>query len=161
MEAKWIANNICSNCNMYVEDPIGNMYFYCPRCGFPMSETFLGWNYPENNIGIPEISRRQQLNITKVELINLCIKDMMQYLPCNIGDTVYKLWYKKCHNGNDYPDSYDCDGCYDKCDIEKAVFPIVITSLDQIIGDKHSVKSGDLYITKEEADNALKVWKER
>ena len=54
-------------------------------------------------------------------------------LPCKVGDTVYKLWYEPCHNGEDYPDSYGCCGCEDECDLKRSIFNFKVPSVDWIL----------------------------
>lgn len=53
--------------------------------------------------------------------------------PISPGMTVYKLWYKPCHNGENYPDSYGCCGCMDKCDIKKEITEFVIPDVEWIL----------------------------
>lgn len=85
----------------------------------------------------------------------------MLRLPCNPGDTIYKLWYKPCHLGEDYPDGYMCQGCIDECDLEKTVKPIVVPSIDFILRHWNGLHAGNVYfMTEEEALNKLKKEKE-
>lgn len=76
-------------------------------------------------------------------------------LPCKVGDTVYKVWYKPCHKGEDYPDSYSCCGCEDDCDLELTIFDFVVPSLGWILN--HIGQFGDYvwFLTREEAEKAL------
>ena len=76
------------------------------------------------------------------------------YLPCTVGDTVYKLWYRPCHLGETYPDSYGCDGCHDECDIKKVITEYKVPSLRFII-DKLMNGSCVYYLTREEAEKVL------
>lgn len=77
-------------------------------------------------------------------------------LPCKVGDTVYKLWYKPCHHGNDTPDSWDCCGCEDECDLKKEIFEFTVPSLEWIL--QHMKYFGDCvwFLTREEAETHLK-----
>lgn len=80
-------------------------------------------------------------------------------LPCKVGDTVYEIWYKPCHLGNDYPDSIDCDGCMDKCDLQKAVIERKAQSLSWIV--QHLMGNSKMYfVDREEAEAALAAMKE-
>jgi hypothetical protein len=76
-------------------------------------------------------------------------------LPCKVGDTVYKLWYKPCHKGEDHPDTYSCCGCEDKCDIERTIYEFTVPNLDWILANMKYF--GDLvwFLTKAEAEKAL------
>lgn len=79
-------------------------------------------------------------------------------LPCKVGDTVYKLWYKPCHNGETYPDSYDCCGCEDECDIKRDVFAFVVPDLNWILSNYRYLtsKNDNMFLTEEEAKARLK-----
>ena len=77
-------------------------------------------------------------------------------LPCKVGDTVYKLWYEPCHNGEDYPDSYECCGCKDECDLKRSIFNFKVPSVDWILSHLNSFGDGVWYLTREEAEAALK-----
>lgn len=77
-------------------------------------------------------------------------------LPCKVGDTVYKLWYAPCHNGEEMPDSYGCSGCMDECDIHKEVFEKKVPSLNFIVEYFLNDKSMVYFLTREEAEAALK-----
>lgn len=76
-------------------------------------------------------------------------------LPCKVGDTVYKLWYKPCHHGNTYPDGMDCCGCEDECDIERAVIPFTANSFEHIVGMMGSFNRL-WFLTPESAEEALR-----
>lgn len=76
-------------------------------------------------------------------------------LPCKVGDTVYKLWYKPCHNGEDCPDSYSCCGCEDECDLKKDIFEITVPNLDWILQHMKHFGDGVWFLTREEAESAL------
>jgi len=80
-------------------------------------------------------------------------------LPCKVGDTVYKLWYKPCHNGEDHPDSYSCCGCEDECDLERTIFEFTIPSIDWILQHLHAFGSYVWFLTKEEAEARLEELK--
>ena len=80
------------------------------------------------------------------------------HLPCKVGDTIYKLWYEPCHLGETYPDSYDCAGCYDECDIKKVITEYKVPSLRFIIEELMD-DSCVYYITREEAEKALEGMK--
>ena len=75
-------------------------------------------------------------------------------LPCKVGDSVYNLWYEPCHFGNTYPDSVDCDGCEDACDLMRAVVECKAPSVEWIIRNMTS-KRPFAYATREEAEAAL------
>ena len=77
-------------------------------------------------------------------------------LPCKVGDTVYKLWYKPCHNGEDYPDSYSCCGCEDECDLKRSIFDFTVPSLEWILQHIGRFGNGVWYLKREEAEQALK-----
>lgn len=76
-------------------------------------------------------------------------------LPCKVGDTIYKLWYAPCHNGEIYPDSYGCDGCYDKCDLHKEIFEFEVPSLGFIVNELLKDDNSVYFFTYEEAKKAL------
>lgn len=76
-------------------------------------------------------------------------------LPCKVGDTVYKVWYDPCHNGERYPGSDGCIGCEDDCDIKKSVHEIKAPSVDWILRQLHN-GSFVYFLTREEAEAALK-----
>jgi hypothetical protein len=82
------------------------------------------------------------------------------HLPCKVGDTIYKLWYAPCHLGETYPDSYDCEGCLDECDIEKVITEYKVPSLRFIV-DELMNDSCVYYLTREEAEKALEMMKEK
>lgn len=75
-------------------------------------------------------------------------------LPCKVGDTVYKLWYEPCHLGNTYPDSVDCGGCEDACDLMRAVVECKAPSVEWIIRNMTG-KRPFAYANREEAEAAL------
>lgn len=78
-------------------------------------------------------------------------------LPCKVGDTVYKVWYKPCHLGETTPDSFDCICCNDKCDLKLAIFECKVDSLTFIINEFVLTNKNTVYfLTKEEAEQALK-----
>lgn len=76
-------------------------------------------------------------------------------LPCKVGDTVYKVWYDPCNNGEKYPDSYGCSGCEDDCDIKKSIHEIKAPSVDWILRQLHN-GSFVYFLTRKEAEAALK-----
>lgn len=77
-------------------------------------------------------------------------------LPCKVGDTVYKVWYKPCHLGETMPDSYDCCGCMDECDLELAIFEYKVDSITFIINEfVLTTKNIVYFLTKEEAEQKL------
>ena len=76
-------------------------------------------------------------------------------LPCKVGDTVYKLWYKTCHKGNDYPDSYFCCGCEDDCTLERAIFEFCVPSVDWILAHMKAFGDWLWFLTKAEAEAKL------
>lgn len=75
-------------------------------------------------------------------------------LPCKVGDTVYKVWYDPCHNGETHPDSYGCSGCEDACDIKKSIHEMKAPSVDWILRQLHN-GSFVYFLTREEAEAAL------
>ena len=76
-------------------------------------------------------------------------------LPCKVGNTVYRLWYKPCSQGNDHPDGMMCCGCEDKCDIKRAVIAKTYSHIQHILSDlEHFDKT--VFLTREEAEQALK-----
>lgn len=77
--------------------------------------------------------------------------------PCKVGDKVYKVWYTKCHNSEEYPDSYACSGCYDVCDIRQEITEVVVPNLRFIVENFMSGYTNTVYyLTREEAEKALK-----
>ena len=76
-------------------------------------------------------------------------------LPCKVGDTVYKVWYLPCHNGETYPDSYSCSGCEDECDLKKTIFEFKVPSIQFIIDELSKKDNIIYYLTREEAEKAL------
>ena len=76
-------------------------------------------------------------------------------LPCKVGDTVYKLWYEPCHNGEYRPDGMGCAGCIDECDIKPAVVPFTANSVEHIVGMRNSLNQL-WFLTREQAEAALK-----
>lgn len=85
--------------------------------------------------------------------INFEDKSEWLQLPCKPGDIVYKVWYLPCHNGKCYPDSYDCCGCLDKCDIKKDIAEFKVPNV-QFILDNLMGKSYVYFLTYEEAKKA-------
>ena len=81
-------------------------------------------------------------------------------LPCKVGDTVYKLGYKPCHNGEDHPDEMSCCGCEDECDIERAVIPFTANSVNHIVSMMDSL-GRFWFLTHESAEAALKAGEPR
>lgn len=76
-------------------------------------------------------------------------------LPCKVGDTVYTLGYKPCHNGECAPDSYGCCGCEDECDLKRDIFEYVALSVDWIFQRRNRFGKGGWYFTREEAEAVL------
>lgn len=81
--------------------------------------------------------------------------DISLNLPCNVGDTVYKLWYKPCHNGEEYPDSYSCCGCEDECDLKRDIFEFIVPNLEWIIQHRNSFDGTVWFTTREAAKEKL------
>lgn len=77
-------------------------------------------------------------------------------LPCKVGDTVYKLWYAPCHNGETYPDGMGCDGCFDRCDIHKEVTEFTVPNVNFIWVNFVMKGNTTYYLTREEAEAAMK-----
>ena len=76
-------------------------------------------------------------------------------LPCKVGDMVYKLWYKPCHHGEDHPDSYDCCGCEDECDLKRDIFEFIIPNIEWILRNFTVFNGPVWFLTREEAEAAL------
>lgn len=79
---------------------------------------------------------------------------LLMRLPCKAGDKVYKLGYEPCHLGNTYPDSMDCDGCEDACDLMRTVVECKAPSVEWIIRNMTG-KRPFAYATREEAEAAI------
>lgn len=77
-------------------------------------------------------------------------------LPCKVGDTIYKVWYLPCHHGETYPDSYNCCGCEDECDLKKTIFEVPVPSIQFIVKEFLKKDNGVYYLTREEAEKVLK-----
>lgn len=77
-------------------------------------------------------------------------------LPCKVGDTVYKLWYAPCRNGETYPDGAGCDGCFDKCDIHKEITEFTVPNVNFIWVNFVMKGNTTYYLTRSEAQAALK-----
>ena len=78
-------------------------------------------------------------------------------LPCKVGDTVYKVWYTECHNGETHPDSFGCCGCTDECDMYKTMAEVKAPTLDFIVRNfMGNTLNGTYFLTKEAAEAALK-----
>lgn len=90
--------------------------------------------------------------------IDLEEQGLILRLPCKVGDTVYRLGYKPCHNGETYPDSYNCCGCEDDCDIKRDIIPCFVRDLDWVLRNYKYLtsKSDYMFLTKEEAEAKLK-----
>lgn len=98
---------------------------------------------------------RKALGIKTFDELRKAVEDgVIIRLPCKVGDTVYKLWYEPCHLGNTYPDSFDCDGCEDACDLMRTVVECKAPSVEWIIRNMTS-KRPFAYATREEAEAAL------
>lgn len=77
-------------------------------------------------------------------------------LPCKVGDTVFKIDYAPCHEGNAWPDSYTCEGCQGPCDIKKVVKEIKMNSVNDIWAAFCRNPNQKMYfLTKEEAEKNL------
>ena len=96
----------------------------------------------------------EETDMTVAECTHFTDRSEWVHLPCKVGDIIYKLWYKPCHLGETYPDSYGCDGCYDECDIKKVITEYKVPSLRFII-DELMNGSCVYYLTREEAEKAL------
>ena len=94
---------------------------------------------------------------TSAEIADKILADGWMRPPCKVGDVVYKVWYSKCHNGETYPDSWSCSGCYDECDMKKEITEIVVPNLRFIVENFMGGYTNDVYfLTREEALKALK-----
>lgn len=91
-----------------------------------------------------------------VELDCEHFKDKTRFveLPCKVGDTIYKVWYLPCHNGETYP-SYSCCGCEDECDLKKTIFEFKVPSIQFIVNELLEKDNRVYYLTREEAEKAL------
>ena len=76
-------------------------------------------------------------------------------LPCKVGDTIYKLWYSPCHFGNEWPDSMDCDGCEDVCDLKQAIFEFIVPSEAWILSHFKEINGSVYFLTEQAAREAL------
>lgn len=95
-----------------------------------------------------------------------CVKELIQankegrclILPCKVGDKVYKIGYTTCHNGADCPDSYECCGCEDECDIKKVIYTFIVPNLNWIIThyDSFNSENNVWFLDYEKAENVLK-----
>lgn len=77
-------------------------------------------------------------------------------LPCKVGDTIYKVWYLPCHNGETYPYGYSWSGCEDECDLKKTIFEFKVPSIQFIVNEFLGKDNIIYYLTREEAEKALK-----
>lgn len=76
--------------------------------------------------------------------------------PVKVGDTVYKLGWTTCKNGESYPDSYGCCGCEDECDIKRTIVEVKVPTREFIVGTfMNKVGMSTYYFTPEEAEKAL------
>ena len=99
----------------------------------------------------------EHINIPLDRLRELCAAERdgrCVVLPCKVGDTLYKLWYEPCHNGEDRPDGMGCAGCIDECDIKRAVVPFTANSVEHIVGMRNSLNRF-WFLTRAEAEAAL------
>lgn len=77
-------------------------------------------------------------------------------LPVKVGDTIYKVGYTECHNGETHPDSYGCCGCYDECDMRMDIFEVVVPSERFIFDKLMDMQNNHVYFfTREEAEKEL------
>lgn len=76
--------------------------------------------------------------------------------PCKVGDTLYRIGYTTCKNGETHPDSYGCCGCYDECDMKKCVKEFIIPDSQWILSNYTNIAGGDWYFTREAVEVALK-----
>ena len=102
-------------------------------------------------------SKQIIMEILAEEIADYLLADGWIRPPCKVGDKVYKVWYTKCHNSEEYPDSYVCSGCYDVCDIRKEITEVVVPNLRFIVENFMSGYTNTVYyLTREEAEKALK-----
>lgn len=80
------------------------------------------------------------------------------YLPCKVGDTVYKLWYHPCHLGETHPDSYDCCGCEDECDLKLAITEVVVPNERFIVENFIFQYNVVYYLNRKDAEKALSLY---
>ena len=76
--------------------------------------------------------------------------------PCKVGDTLYRIGYTTCKNGETHPDSYGCCGCYDECDMKKCVKEFIIPDSQWILSNYTNIAGRDWYFTREAVEVALK-----
>jgi len=107
--------------------------------------------YEDTGLEPEEIT--EYLNATD-EYVEALEEGRLIVLPCKVGDTVYKVWYDPCHNGETHPDSYGCSGCEDVCDIKKSIHEMKAPSVDWILRQLHN-GSFVYFLTREEAEAAL------
>ena len=107
--------------------------------------------YEDTGLEPEEIT--EYLNATD-EYVEASEEGRLIVLPCKVGDTVYKVWYDPCHNGETHPDSYGCSGCEDVCDIKKSIHEMKAPSVDWILRQLHN-GSFVYFLTREEAEAAL------
>lgn len=78
------------------------------------------------------------------------------FLPCKVGDTIYKIRYTTCKNGETHPDSYGCCGCHNECDMTLCIKNFVVPNLSWILSHYNEFSEGIWYFTNESAEAALK-----
>lgn len=76
-------------------------------------------------------------------------------LPVKVGDTVYKVWYTECHNGETHPDSCGCCGCEDECDMHKTIIEIIVPNVRFILDNLMDMNNSVYFLTYNDAVNAL------
>lgn len=76
-------------------------------------------------------------------------------LPCGVGDTVYRLGFSGCRNGETMPDSSGCCGCEDECDMKRIVLPVKMQTLHMILHHICDFDRGWYFTTEEAAHAAL------
>ena len=75
--------------------------------------------------------------------------------PCKVGDTLYRIGYTTCKNGETHPDGYGCCGCCDECDMKKCVKEFIIPDSQWILSNYTNIVGGDWYSTREAVEVAL------
>lgn len=95
---------------------------------------------------------------------DMCESGKLITIPVGLGDTFYRIGYKPCHNGETFPDSYNCTGCYDECDICFTIYDDTVRQiLCYINGTNTSINKEGTYWFKsyDDAKAVLKHMKEQ
>lgn len=97
-------------------------------------------------------------NVNKLEQVK---KGSAVELPCRPGSTIYRILYRKCHNGGTSPDSFECRGC----DSSLGIYMIPNVSLKFILNsffefgvDDNGCCVGRFFTSYDEAMEAKERW---